>query len=327
MDAPLLHIDKLVTSYATERGRVRAVDEVSLRVGAGERVGVVGESGCGKSTVALSVLRLLTDPPGRIESGRVLLGGKDLLALSEREMRAVRGRRISMVFQEPMSSLNPVRTVGSHVMEAFTAHHAVSTRTARARALEMLERVGMPSAGLRFDAWPHQLSGGMRQRVMIAMGLISGPEVMLADEPTTALDVTTQAQILELLEQMQRETRIAIVLITHDLGVLANFVRRVVVMYAGQVVEEAPVLELFAQPLHPYTRALLDSLPSGRGLSGGRLKTIAGRVPELDKLPRGCRFRDRCGRAQPACEAEPPSLQDAGAGRAVRCFNPLGDVR
>ncbi|MBI5533442.1 MAG: ABC transporter ATP-binding protein [Deltaproteobacteria bacterium] len=315
---PLLSIENLVTSY----GGVRAVDDVSLAVDKQARLGIVGESGCGKTTVALSVLRLVS--PGRIDSGRILLQDRDLLGLTEREMCAVRGQRISMVFQEPMSSLNPVHTIGAQVTEALTIHKKMSRRAARERAVAMLERVGMPSAGSRFDAWPHQLSGGMRQRVMIAMALICEPEVLLADEPTTALDVTIQAQILELLGGIQEQTGTAIVLITHDLAVLADFAQRVVVMYAGQIVEEAPVGALFASPAHPYARALLDSLPAGPSAAeGGRLPTIPGRVPDLRALPVGCRFQERCSFADETCRTQMPQLESIASDRRVRCFHPL----
>jgi peptide/nickel transport system ATP-binding protein len=322
MPPPVLSIESLSVSYQTEAGRVRAVDDISLQVQPGARVGVVGESGCGKSTVALSVLRLIDDPPGRIDAGKVLLGDTDLLTLREREMCAIRGRRISMVFQEPLSSLNPVQTVGAQVMEALRTHHKLARREARARVLAMFDRVGLPASSERFGWYPHQLSGGMRQRVMIAMALICGPELVLADEPTTALDVTIQAQILELLVQVQKETSTAIVLITHDLGVLASFAEYVVVMYAGQVVEEAPVGALFRRAAHPYTRALLDCLPSGARASR-RMTAIAGRVPDLRALPPGCRFADRCSHVQQDCREKALPLGPIGPGRKVRCLHPL----
>ena len=322
---PVLSIHNLTVCYQTEGARVLAVDDVSLQVEAGSRVGLVGESGSGKSTVALSVMGLIDEPPGRTEGGRILLGDVDLRTLSEREMCAVRGGRVSMIFQEPMSSLNPVQTVGDQVMEALRCHHRLPRREARARVLAMFDRVGLPATAQRLGWYPHQLSGGMRQRVMIAMALICRPEVVLADEPTTALDATIQAQILELLGQVQKETGAAFVLITHDLGVLANFVQHVAVMYAGQLVEQAPVAALFADPAHPYTRALLDSLPSAAG-SSRRLRSIPGRVPDLRCLPAGCRFADRCDRVRPDCRAEPPALRELGPLRMVRCLHPVAEA-
>jgi oligopeptide/dipeptide ABC transporter ATP-binding protein len=304
---------------------VRAVDDVSLQVHRQARLGIVGESGCGKSTLALSVLRLIAS--GNIVSGKLFLHGHDLLEMTERQMCEVRGQRISMIFQEPMSALNPVHTVGAQVTEALTIHKNLPRRQARDRAVAMLDRVGLPAASSRFDAWPHQLSGGMRQRVMIAMALICEPEILLADEPTTALDVTIQAQILELLRGIQEQTQTAIVLITHDLAVLADFAEHVVVMYAGHVVEEASVRELFASPAHPYTRALLDSLPAGpKASKGARLHTIPGRVPDLRALPIGCRFQDRCSYTDDLCRTKPPELESVASTRRVRCFHPLARV-
>jgi len=290
-------------------GILRAVDGVSFEVPEGTTVGLVGESGCGKSMTALSVMRLVP-PPGVIEVGRLEFRGRDLLKLSEREMRAIRGNDISMVFQEPMTSLNPVYTVGAQIVEAIRLHQSRSRGEARDRAVEMLGLVGIHSPEANVDAYPHQLSGGMRQRVMIAMALACEPKLLLADEPTTALDVTIQAQILELLGRLQQQLRMSVVLITHDLGVVAEHAEHVLVMYAGRVVESAPVRELFARPRHPYTRGLLESVPRARrGLAPGtKLTTIEGMVPDLRHLPPGCRFADRCPMAVPECSAREPDL-------------------
>ena len=297
---PLLSVRHLVTSFKTDAGVVRAVDDVSFDVEAGKTLAVVGESGCGKSVTALSLMRLVPTPPGRIEAGEVLLRGQNLLEFPEPRMRAVRGRDVAMVFQEPMTSLNPVYTVGSQIREAIRIHEDVSRREAHARAIELLDLVGIPSPAERARSYPHQLSGGMRQRVMIAMALSCNPGLLLADEPTTALDVTIQAQILELLRKLQGELHMGILFITHDLGIVAEFAHNVVVMYAGRVVEASSVNDLFAAPLHPYTRGLLKSLPPTRtsaqhaGVGDRRLPTIEGMVPSLLDLPRGCRFADRC---------------------------------
>src|SRR5690242_16482475 len=276
---PLLRVKDLVTTFRTDQGILRAVDEVSFDVAEGATLGIVGESGCGKSVTALSVLRLIPFPQGAIEEGRIELRGRDLLGLSEREMQDVRGNEISMIFQEPMTSLNPVYSVGSQIVEAFRLHQKKSRREAREHAVEMLRRVGIASPETNVDAYPHQLSGGMRQRVMIAMALACEPSLLIADEPTTALDVTIQAQILELLTKLQRELGMSILLITHDLGVIAEHTDHVLVMYAGRVVESAPVKELFARPKHPYTRGLVASIPTltgGPSTPGRRLPTIEG---------------------------------------------------
>ena len=318
----LLELDGLVTEFATDRGRVRAVDGVSFSVPRGGTVGVVGESGCGKSVTALSIMRLITDPPGRIAAGRVLMDGTDLLALPEKEMRARRGKRLSMIFQEPMTSLNPVFTVGEQVAEAVRVHERASRREARARAVETFKLVGIPAPAERVHAYPHELSGGMRQRVMIAMALACRPDLLIADEPTTALDVTIQAQILELLGELQRELGMAILLITHDLGVVAETCDQVVVMYAGRIIEEAPVDRLFAAPRHPYTVGLLASVPRLDGV-GDRLTEIPGMVPSLHARPPGCKFQDRCPRVQDRCRAEEPALEELEPGHKVRCFYPV----
>ncbi len=316
---PLLSVRNLVTEFRTDEGALRAVDDVSFDLPAGGTLGVVGESGCGKSVTSLSILRLI-QPPGRVASGQIVFEGRDLLGLPEREMRAVRGARIAMIFQEPMSSLNPVYSVGEQIIESVVLHQKRSRADAWARAVELLTLVGIPSPAERAHAFPHQLSGGMRQRVMIAMALACEPKLLIADEPTTALDVTIQAQILELLASLRQKLGMAVMLITHDLGVVAEFADEVVVMYAGRVVERASVRELFAKPLHPYTRGLLRSVPSyGDNARAARLPTIPGVVPDLRRLPSGCRFRDRCDRAFDRCAAEEPALRERGDGRLARC--------
>jgi peptide/nickel transport system ATP-binding protein len=316
---PLLSVRNLVTEFRTDEGVLRAVDDVSFDLPAGGTLGVVGESGCGKSVTSLSILRLIQSP-GRVAAGEILFEGRDLLALPEPAMRAVRGARIAMIFQEPMSSLNPVYSVGEQIIESVVLHQRRSRREAWARAVELLALVGIPSPAERAHAFPHQLSGGMRQRVMIAMALACEPKLLIADEPTTALDVTIQAQILELLASLRARLGMAVMLITHDLGVVAEFAEQVVVMYAGRVVERAAVGELFARPLHPYTRGLLRSVPSyGDNARARRLPTIPGVVPDLRRLPSGCRFRDRCDRAFDRCATEEPALRDRGGGRLARC--------
>ncbi|HEY2514463.1 MAG TPA: ABC transporter ATP-binding protein [Polyangiaceae bacterium] len=331
MSAPLLSVRDLVTSFATGFGTgrraVRAVDGVSFDVAEGTTVGLVGESGCGKSVTSLSILRLVPDPPGRIESGAITFRGRDLLALPEREMRAVRGDQISMIFQEPMTSLNPVYTVGSQIVEAIRLHRKVSRGEAHERAVHMLRQVGIPSPEESARSYPHELSGGMRQRVMIAMALSCDPSLLIADEPTTALDVTIQAQILELLRRLQSELGMSVLLITHDLGIVAEYARHVLVMYAGKIVESAPVVDLFGRPRHPYTLGLLESAPraGARFRARGervRLPTIEGMVPDLAHLPPGCRFQDRCPMAIDRCRAEEPELlpMPGESGRLSRCW-------
>jgi peptide/nickel transport system ATP-binding protein len=321
----LLSVKDLVTSFRTDTGRLRAVAGVSFDVPEATNVGLVGESGCGKSVTALSILRLLPSPPAEIEGGAIELDGKNLLALREREMRSIRGNEISMIFQEPMTSLNPVYTVGSQIVEAVRLHQDKSRGEAWTRAVEMLRLVGIPSPDVNARAYPHQLSGGMRQRVMIAMALACQPRLLIADEPTTALDVTIQAQILELLRKLQREMKMSVLLITHDLGVVAEFCEYVVVMYAGQVVETGKAKEMFDHPRHPYTRGLLASLPKPRAETEGgvrlrRLPTIEGMVPDLRRLGRGCRFAERCIMVAPACREAEPELVSVGEGRLSRCF-------
>ena len=318
MAEPLLHVHELRTYFYTENGVARAVDGVSFDIGAGETVGLVGESGCGKSVTALSLLRLIR-PPGRIEAGsEILFEGKNLATLNDKAMRSVRGARMAMVFQEPMTALNPVFKVGEQIAEVVRVHHAGTKREAWDRAVKMLETVGIPAPEQRAHEYPHQLSGGMRQRVVIAMALVMNPALVIADEPTTALDVTIQAQILELLRDLQQRFGTSILLITHDLGVVAETVSRVIVMYGGEIVEEAPVGDLFASAHHPYTEGLLNAMPQV-GQQRERLATIPGSVPPPTAWPRGCRFHDRCPYAWERCTTEHPPLYQIGAGRVSRC--------
>ena len=315
----LLEIKDLKTYFDTDRGLVKAVEGVTFNIDPGETVGVVGESGCGKSVTALSVMKLLPKPVGRIAGGKIIFKGEDLTDATEDRMRQIRGNKISMIFQEPMTSLNPVLTVGYQIMEPLMLHQGMSSREAKAKTIEMLQLVGMPDPGRRVDEYPHQLSGGQRQRAMIAMALACRPELLIADEPTTALDVTIQAQILDLMNDLQREFDTAIMLITHDLGVIAEMAQRVVVMYAGLIVEEAPVVPLFYEPLHPYTRGLLSSIPRvDKDLD--KLHVIPGFVPSPFEFPKGCRFHNRCDRALSKCSEEMPPLYVFKDGRAVRCF-------
>ena len=318
MSDALLEIENLHTFFYGESGVARAVDGVSFSVGAGETIGLVGESGCGKSVTALSVLRLVR-PPGRIEAGsRILFDGRDLVTLDERQLRTVRGARIAMIFQEPMTALNPVFTVGEQIAEVVRIHSKTTRRDAWQRAVEMLQIVGIPAPAERAKEYPHQLSGGMRQRVVIAMALVMNPALVIADEPTTALDVTIQAQILELLQQLQGRFGMSIVLITHDLGVVAETVSRVLVMYGGEIVEEAPVKTLFAEAHHPYTEGLLAAMPR-LGETRERLRTIPGTVPPPTRWPEGCRFHDRCPYAWERCTREHPPLYLIGGGHVSRC--------
>ena len=318
MTTPLLEIEKLHTFFYTDNGVARAVDGVSFSVGVGETVGVVGESGCGKSVTALSILRLVR-PPGRIEEGSVMrFEGRDLLGLDEREMQHVRGNRIAMVFQEPMTALNPVFTIGDQIGEVARIHAGASKRHAWAKAIEMLKVVGIPAPEQRAGEYPHQLSGGMRQRVVIAMALVMNPALFIADEPTTALDVTIQAQILELLADLTKRLGTSVLLITHDLGVVAENCTRVIVMYAGEVVEEATTMDLFARAHHPYTEGLLGAMLRV-GRETDRLATIPGTVPPPTNWPNGCRFRDRCPYSWERCEAEHPPLYQIAGGHTSRC--------
>ena len=315
---PLLQVRDLETHLFTVEGVVKAVDGLSFDLDANETLALVGESGCGKSMTALSLMGLVPDPPGRIVGGQVVLSGRDLLQLSEREMQDVRGNEISMVLQEPMTSLNPVFTVGDQIVESVRAHRRVSRRQARERAVELLDLVRIPDPRGRFDDYPHRLSGGMRQRVMIAMALACEPDVLVADEPTTALDVTIQAQVLELLRDLQGEFGMGVILITHDLGVVAGIADRVVVMYTGRKVEEAPVDDIFAAPLHPYTQGLLGSLP--RAGREERLREIPGVIPSLIDMAPGCSFAPRCAKVMARCREEQPGHTVAGERRMVSCF-------
>ncbi len=317
--APLLSVRNLVTRFRSGRGQVTAVDCVSFDVAAGETLAIVGESGSGKSVTALSILRLIPDPPGQIESGEIIFDGQDLLKLSDRQIRAVRGNRIAMIFQEPMSSLNPALTVGMQVGEPVNLHRGTPWAGALAKARELLGRVRMSDTAARAVAYPHQFSGGMRQRAMIAMALACEPQLIIADEPTTALDVTIQAQILDLLKHLQKELGMGVVLITHDLGVVAENCDRVVVMYAGRVVESAPARELYARPRHPYTRGLMASVPRLDGDTGKRLLPIEGQPPDLARLPAGCAFAPRCPHASQACREQRPALRDVGARHQLAC--------
>ena len=315
---PLLEVDGLRTVFASDDGEVQAVNDVSFSVDAGETLGIVGESGCGKSVTALSILRLVPSPPGRIAGGAIRYRGTDLLGLDDEAMRKLRGNDISMVFQEPMTALNPVYTVGDQIMEAIRLHQGVDKTEARKRAIQMLIQVGIPAPEQRVDEYPHQLSGGMRQRVMIAMALSCNPSVLIADEPTTALDVTIQAQILELLRDLQDQREMAILLITHDLGVVAENANRVVVMYAGKIVEATSAERLFAQPKHPYAIGLLESMPRVNERRE-RLSVIPGAVPPPTAFPPGCSFHPRCPFADERCTTEEPVLESVAEGHTVRC--------
>ena len=315
----ILSVEHLVTSFGPD---VRAVDGVSFSIARGEAVALVGESGSGKSVTAMSIMRLI-QPPGTVEAKSVNFRGTELTTLSERQMRDFRGSQIAMIFQEPMTSLNPVLTIGDQLVEAIRLHKDMSRSEAKKRAGEMLDLVSIPDPVRRLDDYPHQMSGGMRQRVMIAMALSCDPELLVADEPTTALDVTIQAQIMELLARLQKDLGLAILLITHDLGIVAEFCERVMVMYTGRIVEEAPVRELFASPKHPYTRGLLASLPSlelAAGTRPGRLATIAGMVPDIRNLPSGCKFNPRCPDVMPHCSGKEPARMMVGPDHDARCY-------
>jgi peptide/nickel transport system ATP-binding protein/oligopeptide transport system ATP-binding protein len=317
----LLEVRNLQTHFPTRTGLVRAVDGVSFHLDRGELLGLVGESGCGKSMTALSVMRLIS-PPGKIVNGEILFDGKDLLKLSDAEMREMRGDDIAMIFQDPMTSLNPVFTVGEQIGEALRLHRRLSKKQARQATIEAMREVAIPDPARRVDDYPHQLSGGMRQRVMIAMALACNPKLLIADEPTTALDVTIQAQILELLDELRKQRELAVLLITHDLGVVAEVADRVAVMYTGRIVEESPVDELFARPKHPYTEGLLRSVPKLTGahvIQKERLETIEGVVPRPTDLPPGCHFAPRCYHRMPRCTAEEIPLYQLDGGVQVRC--------
>ena len=319
---PLLELRDLRTWFRTDEGTAKAVDGVSYRIHDGETLGVVGESGSGKSVTALSVMRLVPSPPGWVESGEILFRGESLLAVPDDEFRRIRGNEIAMIFQEPMTALNPVYTVGDQIMEAVMLHRGIDAEAARTHAIEMLRRVGIPSPEARVDNYPHEMSGGMRQRVMIAMAMSCDPSLLIADEPTTALDVTIQAQILDLIRELQQEMGMSVLLITHDLGVVAETAHKVAVMYAGKVVEYADVETLFGHPRHPYTIGLFRSLPDLAG-PGERLVTIPGIVPSANAFPSGCRFRTRCPIATDRCaQAEPPLVPlEAGSEHTVACHH------
>ncbi|RCW55387.1 ABC transporter ATP-binding protein [Halanaerobium sp. ST460_2HS_T2] len=315
----LVEVKNLKTYFYTEEGIVKAVDGVDFEIYPGETLGVVGESGCGKSVTSLSIMRLVESPPGRIEAGEIIFKGKDLIKISEKEMRKIRGNDISMIFQEPMTSLNPVYTVGDQIMEAIILHKGVNKKEARRQAIEMLQKVGIPLPEQRVDEYPHQLSGGMRQRVMIAMALSCDPQLLIADEPTTALDVTIQAQILELMNSLKESYGMAIMMITHDLGVIAEVSDRVAVMYAGKVVEYSEVNTLFDDPKHPYTWGLMNSIPK-LDKDVDRLEAIPGSVPSPLNFPEGCKFNTRCPLAADKCFDQEPPLEDTGGGHLARCW-------
>ncbi len=317
----ILAVNSLVTAFDTEQGTIRAVEGVSFDVRSGQTLGIVGESGCGKSVTALSIMRLLPKPHGRIVSGQMLFGGRNIVTVPAEEMHAIRGYGISMIFQEPMTALNPVHTLGRQLSEVFKLHFPdMNEEAIKARSIELLKEVGISEPERRLVTYPHQISGGMRQRVMIAMALAGEPEILIADEPTTALDVTIQAQILSLMTDLQRRTGMAIIFITHALGVIAEMCDDVLVMYAGTVAERAPVQELFKKPRHPYTLGLLDAIPRLENKPKTRLTTIRGMVPSLYELPDGCRFANRCPYAMAGCGIEPPLSRQIGERHWVSCY-------
>jgi len=316
-----LKVEGLKTYFDTDQGTVKAVDGVDFEILGGETLGVVGESGCGKSVTALSIMRLFPSPPGRIAAGHIWFKGRELTKLGKKEMRAIRGCQISMIFQEPMTSLNPVYTAGVQIVEAIRLHQDLSRAAAKNRAIEMLGEVGIASPERRYHEYPHQMSGGMRQRVMIAMALSCNPSLLIADEPTTALDVTIQAQILELMNELKRKFGAAILFITHDLGVIAETARRVIVMYAGKIVEEGLMADIFENPCHPYTRGLLGSIPSERAIrEKSKLTEITGMVPDLLDLPPGCTFHPRCPKKFDICEQKAPGIFEPAPGHRVACW-------
>jgi len=321
---PLLSVRDLVVEFSTERGVVRAVDRVSFDVRPNETLGIVGESGCGKTVTGLSILGLVPSPPGRIAGGSIRFMGRELVGMPEAEMRGIRGREVAMIFQEPMTALNPVFTVGSQMTDVLRRYKGLSGRQARTAAIELLAKVGIPAPGQRIDEYPHQLSGGMRQRVVIAMALSCDPKLIVADEPTTALDVTTQAQVLEQIVKLQREFHMAMILVTHDLGVVAETCDRAIVMYCGRIAEKAEIGALFARPRHPYTSGLLQSIPRVGRHEKEDLPVIPGIVPDLHHLPAGCRFADRCRYRQPRCDESLPELDaDETSATRVACHFPL----
>ena len=319
MSKDLLIVKDLSIHFDTEDGTVPAVDGISFSIGRGETLGLVGESGCGKTVTSLAIMRLIPSPPGRIAGGEILFTGENLLTKTDAEMRKIRGNQIAMIFQEPMTSLNPVFTVGDQIGEAIILHQKVHNREARFRAIEMLRKVGIPSPEKRVDEYPHQMSGGMRQRVMIAMALSCNPKLLIADEPTTALDVTIQAQILNLMKELRQELETAIMLITHDLGIIAEFADKVVVMYAGAIIEMADVFELFKTPIHPYAVGLLGSIPRVNETKE-RLQVIDGAIPSPLDMPQGCLFHPRCKYMMDVCREARPRLSQVKPGHYVRCF-------
>jgi len=319
MSEKLLDVKNLSTYFYTNEGIVYALDDLSFSVKKGETLGIVGESGSGKSVTVLSVMRLIQSPPGKIVSGQIIMNGEDILPKSKKEMKAIRGDKIAMIFQEPMTALNPVFTIGSQIMESLRIHQGMSKKQARKKAIEMLGKVGIPLPEKRVDEYPHQLSGGMRQRVMIAIALCCNPELLICDEPTTALDVTIQAQILELINDLKKEFNTSVLMITHDLGVVAQVSDNVLVMYAGKEMEYGSVRQVFQKPLHPYTRALIDSIPTVEN-DRELLHVIEGMVPSMSKLPGGCLFHPRCERCMEICKAQKPELYHFKDGRRVRCW-------
>ena len=324
----LLQVKDLQTSFFTPEGEVRAIDGVSFEIGEGKTLGLVGESGCGKSVTSLSIMRLIQSPPGKIVGGEIFYRGRDLLRLNNEAMRRIRGNEISMIFQEPMTSLNPVFTVGNQIGEAIKLHQGLGKRETRQKTIDMLRLVKIADPESRVDSYPHQLSGGMRQRVMIAMALSCNPSLLIADEPTTALDVTIQAQILELMKELQQKIGgMALLLITHDLGVVSEQADNVAIMYAGKIVERSSTRAIFNRPFHPYTVGLLNSLPGIGGLKKKRLDAIPGMVPSPLHLPSGCRFRDRCPRAQEICAQTEPPLEEKEPGHTVACYFPHTETR
>jgi oligopeptide/dipeptide ABC transporter ATP-binding protein len=320
MTIPELDIENLTISFPTEKGELIAVNSISYQLHAGETLAVVGESGCGKTVNALSILRLIPTPPANIRSGTILFRGVDLLTLSAKELRDLRGREIAFVFQDPMTSLNPVLSIGEQIIEGLIQHLPIDRAEARERAVESLRRVEIPSPEEKMQYYPHQLSGGMRQRVMIAMALACEPKILIADEPTTALDVLIQAQILQLLEKVKKQSGMSILLITHDLGIVTEMADRVLVMYAGEIVESGPVDEVFRSPLHPYTKGLKNSVPQLGGIKSTHLHEIPGNVPQLDDLPGGCSFHPRCSVAIEKCKTQKPQLQEIHPGRSASCW-------
>lgn len=321
MATPVLHVRNLTTRFKTERGVVNAVDSISFEVAEGETLAIVGESGSGKSVTAMSILRLIPTPPGRIENGEILFDGKDLLKLNDDEIRAIRGNRIAMIFQDSMSSLNPSITIGKQIAEPITLHRDASWKEAYAKACELLSMVQIPDAESRLSAYPHQFSGGMRQRAMIAMALACQPKLIIADEPTTALDVTVQAQILDLLKELTQKAKTSMILITHDMGVVARYADRVAVMYGGRIVEQGPAREIFNRPRHPYTRGLLASIPRIDSDPSKPLSAIEGMPPDLSALSAGCAFAPRCPNVTLKCAASRPELTQVGEGHLKACFN------